>query len=322
MKVSEILETRRENWRQLESLCREMSGRKRSKMDPDELSRFAALYRAACADLALADSYQLPPSTIEYLHRLVGRAHNQLYRSQYFSYQYWYDVLFVQTPQVIFNDRSVQFVFCLFWAVFLGSAFCAYRGDLWPNYAADVVGEEQLDSFVDMYAEWGDRSWRDNLGMAGFYIYHNAGIGLQCFAASVLVIPGLITITSNAAQLGAVFGYMFRPEIGEASEHFKNFVTAHGPFELTAIVLSGGAGMKLGMSVIYTRGLSRMSSALKSAKESMPIVAAAVLLFCIAAFIEGFISPTTLPWAIKAITAILSSFILTFYFVVLGFPRD
>jgi hypothetical protein len=37
--------------------------------------------------------------------------------------------------------------------------------------------------------------------------------------------------------------------------------------------------------------------------------------------IEGFLSPTALPYWLKAGVAILSSGMLMFYFVVLGFPR-
>ena len=47
----------------------------------------------------------------------------------------------------------------------------------------------------------------------------------------------------------------------------------------------------------------------------------AVILFVLAAGIEAFISPSELPYAVKAGVAIVSAGILTFYVVVLGFPR-
>ena len=54
----------------------------------------------------------------------------------------------------------------------------------------------------------------------------------------------------------------------------------------------------------------------------MPTMAMAMLLFFFAALIEGFISPTDLPYLIKALVAILSSGLLVFYFVMLGWARD
>ena len=96
------------------------------KMDAATVARFAAMYRAACADLALADAYQLPPNTVQYLHQLVGRAHNQLYRSRRFDLDAWRTTLLVDVPRRIFRDRCVQLSFVLFWATFIASAAMAY----------------------------------------------------------------------------------------------------------------------------------------------------------------------------------------------------
>src|SRR5687767_13927810 len=111
MKVADLLERRRKNWQELEQICEQAQTSRKKKMHPALLSRFASLYRAACADLALADSYQLPPNTVAYLHRLVGRAHNQLYRSRDFNYQAWGQMLLVDAPRRIFNDRCVPVSF-------------------------------------------------------------------------------------------------------------------------------------------------------------------------------------------------------------------
>ena len=45
---------------------------------------------------------------------------------------------------------------------------------------------------------------------------------------------------------------------------------------------------------------------------------AAVVLFCLAAVIEGFLSPSAAPYPVKAGVALVSSAILLFYVVVLG----
>ena len=67
--------------------------------------------------------------------------------------------------------------------------------------------------------------------------------------------------------------------------------------------------------------MTRISSLRKTAREALPIIFAAVLLFCGAAFIEGFISPTAwIPYPVKAGVAVLTSGMLMFYFVILGFP--
>ena len=285
------------------------------------IARFTALYRAACADLALADSSALPPGTVQYLHRLVGRAHNQLYRSRAFDVATWSRLLLWEVPARIFNDRCVQLVFCLFWGFFIASAALAASPRMWPQYAENVLTVEMIEQLEQMYSK--PIAGRDpdvDPVMASFYIRHNTGIGLQCFAYGLLVVPGLLVTIFNALHLGASFGYMARPDV-PAGANFFHFVTAHGPLELTAIVLSAGAGLRLGLSWVSTSGLRRGASLQRAAERAMPLMGTAMILFFLAALIEGFLSPSAAPYWVKAAVATLSSGALVGYFVVLGYPR-
>jgi uncharacterized membrane protein SpoIIM required for sporulation len=160
--------------------------------------------------------------------------------------------------------------------------------------------------------------------MSGFYVLHNAGIGLRCFAGGLILgVGGLFITVSNAVQLGALFGHML---LVPARGNFLEFVTAHGPFELTAIVFSAAAGMRLGFSLVATGGLSRAASLRKAVGEATPTMALAVILFCLAAMIEGFVSPSSLPYAVKAGVAIVSTALLLVYVLGLGLmgrvPRE
>lgn len=320
MKVADLLESRRTNWRELEQLCGRMEGRSRRRMPAATATRFSALYRAACADLALADAYQLPPGTIDYLHQLVARAHNQLYRSQAFNTRAWLHELFVVVPRRLFGDRCLWLAASMFWGVFLLAAAMAYST---PGFSEYVIGKEQMIALEDSFSQPARRGMAEggNLGsgMAGFYIFNNAGIGLRCFAFGLLFgIGGLYVTVFNAALLGAVFGFMAR---SPHAENFYQFVTAHGPFELTAIVLCAAAGMRLGFSLVDTHGLTRIASLRRAAGESMSTLWAAVLLFVLAAIIEAFLSPSLAPYEIKAGVAILCTVLLLFYFFVLGYRK-
>ena len=322
MKVSELLEIRRKQWQELEYLCDVMETRRKSQITSQMTSRFSMLYRAACADLALADENRLPQNTVNYLHQLVGRAHNQLYRSRRFDYEAWKQTMLIDVPQRIFNDGCVQVAFLLFWGAFLLSAALAASEDRWPGYAETVLSEVQIEMMEDNFSEpLAGRPGELNAGMAGFYIYHNTSIGLKCFASGLLVIPGLVITLFNAVSLGASFGYMARPDMPQ-TQNFYEFVTAHGPFELTAIVLSAGAGLRLGLAWMKTNGLTRGSSLRRTARDAMPLMGAAMALFFLAALIEAFISPSPVPYWFKASIAVLSSGTLMFYFIILGYPRE
>lgn len=318
MKVVELLERRRQNWQELERYCERIS---LSSLNTAEISRFSALYRAVCADLALSNSYQLPENTVQYLHKLVGRAHNQLYRAKRFDFQAWAKVLLEEVPQRIFNDRCVQLMFVFFWGFFILSAWLAYSKSAWPDFAEEMLSQDFIKQLEGMHNKPLDgRDGDADIAAASFYIQHNTSIGLQCFVWGLLVVPGLYVTAKNALILGAAFGYMARPDVPQG-EYFFQFVRAHGPFELTAIVLSAGAGLRLGMAWIMPGQLSRTASMQKHGAEMMPVMCAAMLLFFFAAIIEGFLSPSAAPLWVKSGVCLLSSALLAFYFVVLGFPR-
>lgn len=317
MKVVELLASRRENWRELELECQRLESALARRPRASEVTRFGFLYRAACADLALADAYQLPPTTVEYLHQLVGRAHNQLYRGRGFQLSAWLSEMLESLPRRLLGDNSLRLAFVIFWGMFLTAAIMSYAS---PEIAQRLLGKEMIAYMEDMYEQpLGDRSADSRTGAAGFYTYHNPGIGLQCFACGLLLgVGGLFITISNAAILGAVFGHMAdAPQAG----NFFNFVTAHGPFELTAVVLAAGAGMRLGFSIVDTRGWQRGASLRRSARDSVPAIVASILLFAMAALIEGFVSPSTLPYWVKATIAITSTVLMLFFVVGLGYLR-
>jgi|TARA_B110000467_G_scaffold63839_1_gene58234 uncharacterized membrane protein SpoIIM required for sporulation len=320
MKVAEILAQRQHQWQELEELCNAVNWRSAKRLGAERLSNFAALYRSVCADLALADSYNLPPDTVEYLHRLVGRAHSRLYRTRRFQFSAWIMVLIFDTPRQIFLDRYFWFMFIFFYGTFSVSAFLAFESTYFPDYHTQIVGEEALLSLEAMYTN-PIGSTESGIGlksdMAGFYINHNTGIGLVCFVTGILIIPGIVTTLFNAAFLGAVFGYMARPDV-PMTDNFFEFVTAHGPFELTAIMLAAAGGLRLGLSWVNTNGLTRKVSLQKAGRHSIPIIGLSILFFFFAAIIEGFISPSDLPYSFKAAIAISSALFIAFYILVLG----
>jgi uncharacterized membrane protein SpoIIM required for sporulation len=321
MKVSDLLVARRENWRELELLCGRFEGRSRRHAPAAAATRFAVLYRSACADLALADSYQLPPGTIHYLHQLVARAHNQLYRSQTFNFRGWLKELFVAVPQRLFSDNCLRLAFVIFWGVFLLAYAAAFYQ---PGFAEKTLGKEMIayldEGFAQPVARNSGAAGNIGGGMVGFYIMNNAGIGLRCFAFGLLGgIGGLFATVVNAAMIGSTFGYMAK---SPNADNFYHFVTAHAPFELTAIVLSAAAGMRLGFAIIETHGLTRGESLRQAGIESVPVVCAAIIMFLMAAGIEAFLSPSAAPFELKAMTAVLTSAMLMFYFVFLGYPKE
>ncbi len=320
MNIAKLLKEREPQWKELEELTALMSGKHLfAARDADKIARFVSLYRQVCSDLAIAKSYHLPTGTIRYLNNLTGLAHHQLYRSQQTRLSGLWRLFFVETPRRLVSDPIFWLAMILFWIPF---GICWFRASTDQDFVRDVVGTKQIEMFEKMYAHPFDSvSNVDRIQMVGFYIKHNTGIGLQCFSYGILGgVGGLFIVVSNAISLGAVFGAMMGPKVDPgASAHFREFVIAHGPFELTAIVLSAAAGMKMGFGFIWSKGYTRFDAVRRAAVDAAPIATVACVLFCLAALLESFISPSPL-FSKEAKTAIayFSAVALVYYILVLG----
>lgn len=317
MRTADLVEQRRKGWMALDELCET----KASRWTPEQAMQFAALYRAACSDLAMSDHLKLPPATIEYLQRLVARSHSRLYASNSFPISRWYQFMFQKAPRTIFSDVCVRIAFCIFFGMFSIAAMLGWAEALFPNFAENILGRQQIEEIEQMYSQPLEGNYERYVSSAAYYIQHNTSIGLECFALGPLILPTLLKLSYNALTLGACFGYMARPGVSQGNNFFE-FVTAHGVFELTAIALSAAAGLRLGVGWISTGGLTRIDSFIKNAEKSLPIVMVSVVLFILAAFTEGFISPSPLPYTFKLLWAIGSAALLMFYFCALGYPEQ
>lgn len=312
VELTKILAAKRPLWQELDRLCATLANPiRRRSVSAETITRFSSLYRAACADLALADAYRLPPETVRYLHQLVGRAHNQLYRAKSFDVRAWFVELFVELPRRLASDRILWLAFALFFGLFFLSAF---GGLVSPDFAREVVGVEQLAFIESSFSEPPrGRDFTMDVAMAGFYVFNNATIGLRCFVFGLFWgVGGLYETMFNALVLGAVFGHMTG---GENAKNFFEFVAGHSAFELTAVVLSAAAGMRLGFSLVFTQGYSRTDSLRIAGRRAMPMVGLAVLLFVGAAMIEAFVSPADVSPLLKAAVGAGTAAMLAAYMI-------
>jgi uncharacterized membrane protein SpoIIM required for sporulation len=317
MRVAERLEQRESAWQELDLLIARV-GEGRFRPTAGQVLRLGELYRAACADLMLAEDHDLPRQTVAYLHALVGRAHNLIYRASGFNFRDWGRSLFHTAPRRLRSDPALRIAALVFWGAFLMAGLLAAGRE---GFAAQVVGEPFVEEIEHLYSEPVDAERKDGIQrndtmMTGFYIQHNTGIGLRCFASGIVFgVGSLSELLCEGIILGTLFGHMVTTP---HALNFYTFVTAHSSFELTAIVLSGAAGLRLGWGLVDTRGQSRLSSLRREAANALPALGAAVVLFVLAALVEGYVSASRLPYTAKAAVAILSATVIIAYLMLGG----
>jgi uncharacterized membrane protein SpoIIM required for sporulation len=288
-------------WAELEGLLDQLLGRRKAAKGalPIQGERVAVLYRRACEHLALARARSYPAYLLDQLERLTADAHQVIYQRREFGLAKIRHFLSAEFPRAVrANAGYVWLSAALFYIPGLVIGWLMYAR---PELILSVVDAGTAASFEQMYSEAAKAVGREAQSdwlMFGFYIRHNIGIAFQCFAGGLFAgIGSLFYLIYNGAIIGAVAGYLTERGHGPT---FWAFVVTHSAFELTAIVLSGAAGLKIGYSLVAPGRLTRLQSLVAATRECAPIVAGTAILLFVAAALEAFWSSASwLPHFVK-----------------------
>lgn len=284
-------------------------------LPPQELTAFSQHYRTVCSDLMFARTAGYTRSLIAYLDALAGRAHNALYGAQPYRIQAIIDLVRVGFPATL---RKNWRFFALASLLFIGPLLFSLVATLaMPAFATAILPDAMLDTLAEAYAEEAaGRDFGSDAAMAGFYVYNNIGIAFRCFATGIFLGLGSgFFLVYNGLNIGTFLGVVIGKGYGQ---HALTFMCGHGTFELTAIVIAGAAGLKMGYALVDTGGQTRLTSLRSQAGELGYLIMGAALMLAIAAVIEGFWSPSAVLAEIKWITAGVFAMLITLYVVFSG----
>ncbi len=277
------------------------------------LEQFPDRYRAICQHLALARHRRYGAELIDGLNRLSLRGHQHLYARRDRAFRRLAHFIAAGFPRAV---RSEWRLLLLSTLMFCGSGLAAYVAiTLQPELAYTILGPgfaSQLEAMYDPGSErfLQERSSDSDLLMFGFYIRNNIGIGFRTFSSGLLLgIGSAFFMIYNGLVLGGAAGHI--DQVGYGST-FYSFIIGHGAFELTAIVLAGLAGMKLGVTVLAPGRRSRLQALVEEGRKATTIVYGFTGMLLIAAFLEAFWSSSSvLPHAVKySVGAVLWALVL------------
>lgn len=297
-------------WQQLDFLLQ--NNPQLHRADPVAISRVASLYRAVCSDLMHARSMGYGHDLTDYLNGLASKAHNALYGPRAFSLAAVVHFLVSGFPVTLRRNWRPMLIATAAFYLPLAFGFLATMRDV--EFAMNVLPPSTLEGVARAYSEGfdGGRDAGTNSAMAGFYVFNNVGIAFRCFATGILFgLGSLFFLLYNGLVIGTTLGYV---TASGAGTNILSFICGHGPFELTAIVISGGAGLKMGYALIATAGLSRLGSLRAAAPDLVVLIMGAAVMLLIAAGIEGYWSPSGLPNQVKwAFSALVSVFLIAYF---------
>ncbi len=271
------------------------------------IARIAVLYRSLCTDLMRARGSGYAPSLVDFLDGLAARAHGALYGAKPIRLPTLWRYLTSEFPVAL--RRNWKYFVVSLLLLFLPCALGVVIALTTQAGALEIVPAAQLQGMADAYSKGFDDGRASGLdaGMAGFYVYNNVGIAFRCFATGILYGAGTVFfLVYNGLVIGTVTGYVAQAGFGG---NILTFMCGHGPFELTAIVISGAAGLRMGYALVDTDGRTRIGSLRRSAPDIARMVVGAAAMLVIAAGIEAFWSPSAAPppvkWVFSAVFTVL-----------------
>jgi uncharacterized membrane protein SpoIIM required for sporulation len=282
--VAAFVRDRRAGWERLAALVERVAGGRLTVAEVEELDR---LYRRTFGDLAHARA-AFPGTDAEvYLAQLAARAFSVLHRGRRLGWRSAVGLLRSEgSAEVVRHRGALALAAALLLAGLLGGALAA---------AFDPEGSRWLLPGSVREALAARRLWTDDLlsaapGLAGGAIArNNLSVAALCFALGLTGGVGTaLLLLGNGALLGAVLVAAWRAGVGPG---LAGFIAAHGPVELSALVLAGQAGFVLASGLVSPGEWPRREALARRGREAARILVLVAPLLLLVAAVEATVSP-------------------------------
>ncbi|MDX9724170.1 MAG: stage II sporulation protein M [Myxococcota bacterium] len=316
---------RESTWRELELIVNKAEYRGLEKLDSRELARFPLLLRTTSASLAVARASCLSRDVLDYLESLVARAHvlsNPAPRRFGRAFVRFLSVDFAVAvrrflPHVGLSTAIMGLGVAVAFVLTLQDPETYYQL-VPPEYAGGRDPAASTEDLLEVLYGTGDVE--ELSAFSSFLLSNNAKIGMMCFALGFAFgIPVVYLLFTNGLILGA-FAALYHSR--GLSLEFWAWILPHGVTELLAVILCGAAGLGMAQRMIFAQRESRLHALARASRELGRVVLGAVLMFCVAALIEGFFRQLVHDTVVRYTMVGLSATVLLLYFGMAGRAAD
>lgn len=285
--IDSFIAAHRTSWEQLERRVREAE---RRRLAPDDVDALVADYERVSTHLSIARTTFSDPALTARLTRLVGRARAVVYGSRSGS---WRDVARFVTdgfPAAVWRARAqIVASFLLFMVPAVVLAVWLSGSPRALDVAAPEAAREAYveEDFADYYTS------QPAAQFASFVTTNNIRVSIVAFAGGVLLcVPTAVVLAINGLNVGAAAAVF---AVAGELPRFFGLILPHGLLELTAVFIAGGAGLRLGWTLIDPGDRPRAQALAAEGRAAVLIVIGLVAVFVGAGMIEGFVTGSALP---------------------------
>jgi uncharacterized membrane protein SpoIIM required for sporulation len=279
-------------WDRLGHLARR--GRRGSqRLSPAELDELVVLYQRVSGQLSHARAAYGDPGVTVALTRLVADANAVIYGARRPARAAARDFLLVAFPLAVWRIRRfvvAAAALTLLPAVAVGTWIATSDAALEASAPEAVRAAYVAEDFEAYYSS------EPASQFAAHVTFNNIRVSITAFALGITAGIGTAGILAfNGANIG-VAGGLFHAA-GEW-ERFWGLILPHGLLEITAVIVAGGAGLRLGWTLIDPGDRPRSRALGEEGRHSVVVVLGLVGAFAVAGLVEGFVTGSPLPtWA-------------------------
>lgn len=307
MKETSFIEQNKEKWKRFESAASSIVS------DPEELSD---LYMDITDDLSYAQTFYKRRTVRVYLNSLAQKVYSGVHKQKGETFKKFISVWKTSLPLEVYRSRkNLTFaLICFLIYVLIGIV----SSQLIPNFSNIVLGDQYINMTnaniqngnpLGVYAD------EDQLQMFIRITTNNLKVSfLTFFVGFFFTIGTHILLFTNGVMLGAFQNFFYMK--GLLITSFLG-IWIHGAFEISSIVLAGGAGITAGHGWLFPKSYTRMQSLQLSTKRGLKIMLSIVPFIVMAGYLESYVTANYQDledWS-KWMLILLSFAIILFFYV-------
>lgn len=284
-----------------------------SRLSAAEIDELVRLYQRTSSHLSYVRTYYGDPALVTRLTGLVAASGAVVYGARPKSLRALGDFFRVTFPAALWHSRhfvavatALFFVPAISVGVWLANSERAIEASAPPALREAYINED----FESYYSS------KPASEFAAEVTTNNIQVGFLAFAGGVLLcVPTALLLVYNGGLLGVPAGLF---AAAGQSPKFFGLILPHGLLELTAIVIAGGAGLRLGWSLIDPGDRPRRAALTEEGRRSVVLVLGLVATFVVSGLIEGFVTGSSLPTAARVGVGVAVEVAFLLYVYVLG----
>lgn len=281
--------------------------------DPDEMAnRFNDLVN----DLGYSKTFYPHSRVTQFLNGLASSIYLRIYENKKEETSRLFRFWKTELPLIVRkHHRTLFYSFGIFIFFAIVAVFSSAHDE---SFVRGVLSDQYVDMTEENISKgdpFGVYKNDNQLDMFFTIALNNIMVAIKCFVSGItLSIMTVYILFKNGVMVGA-FEYMFFAKgLGMSS---VLVIWIHGTLEISAIIISGGAGMILGNSILFPGTLKRIESLKQGAKDGTKIMIGLIPIFVTAAFFEGFITRyTSMPIWLSILILMGSASFIIWYFVI------